>query len=376
MNFDRVTQLDETAEKRARLHKLMKERGWGAIVFTRRHNFAWGSGGSDNHVRHSSEMGVASLIFFLDGRRVVLTNNIEAPRMMGEELGGLGFELQETQWFSPKDRPEAVRSLLRTTKAASDDGTPGTEDVEPWMPGLRMRLGRHELTKYRWLGKATGAAIGETCRKLTRGMTEEEIAGILYAAVAKKGAQASVMLVAADDRITKYRHPIPTPVKLKHTVMVIVCARRWGLVCSATRIVSFGKPSPELVRKHEACAKVDAAFIAASRPGAAFAEVFEKAQAAYAEHGFPNEWRHHHQGGPTGYMEREYTVNPETPRDQKVELNMALAWNPSIAGTKSEDTMLVTPKGPEIITVTPGWPTLRIPAAGKTLLRPDWLVRG
>jgi Xaa-Pro aminopeptidase len=375
MNFDRVSQLDETAEKRVRLLRLMKERAWGAVVFTRRANFAWVSGGSDNHVRHGSDMGVASLIIFLDGRKVVFTSNIEAPRIMDEELGGLGFELVQYQWFSPRERSEALASLLRTTKAASDDGTPGTEDIEPWMPGLRMRLSRHELAKYRWLGKATGQGIGDVCRKITRGMSEEEIAGMLFSTLQAKSVKASVMLVAADDRLTKYRHPIPTPEKVKHAVMLVVCARRWGLVCSATRIVGFGKSSPDLRRKHEACVYVDATFIAASRPGVSMVEVFERGRTAYAERGFPNEWRHHHQGGPTGYAEREFTVCPETPKEQKVEVGMAFAWNPSIAGTKSEDTILVTAKGSEIMTTSPGWPMMKVAVAGKTILRPDWLVK-
>jgi antitoxin VapB len=184
-----------------------------------------------------------------------------------------------------------------------------------------------------------------------------------------------VLLVAADDRLMKYRHPIPTPTRVKNAVMLVLCARKWGLVCSVTRMIGFGKPSPELRRKIEACAYVDAAFVAASRAGTPLVDAFEKARAAYAERGFPNEWRHHHQGGPTGYMEREFTVNPETPKERRIEPSMALAWNPSIAGTKSEDTILVTSKGPEVVTTTPGWPMMKVAVAGKVLQRPDWLIK-
>ena len=376
MIFDRVAQIDEVSDNRVRLIKLMKDRGWGAVLFSRRHNFSWASGVSDNHVRHASDMGVASLLFFVDGRKVVLTNTIEMPRIIGEELGGLGFEQQETHWFQPKDRPEALASLLRGIRAASDDGTPGTDDIEPYMPFIRMRLTRHELGKYRWLGKAAGAGIGDVCRRVNRGMTEEEIAGMAFATLQTRSVKATVMLVAADERIMKIRHPIPTPAKVRNSVMIVLCARRWGLICSVTRLVQFGKPDPELKRKHEAVAYIDATFINATRHGASMVEVFGKAQAAYAERGFPNEWRHHHQGGPTGYLEREFTVNPETPREYKVETNMGFAWNPSIAGTKSEDTILVTAKGPEVLTGTPGWPMVKVSALGKVISRPDWLIKG
>lgn len=376
MKFDRVAQLDEVGEKRARLIKVMKDRGLDAILLTKRHNFSWASGGADNHVRNSSELGVATLLFYRDGRKVVLTSNIEAPRLMNEELQGLGFELKETRWYSPGDRPDALRSLLHNAKAASDDGTPGTEDAEPLLPWLRMRLTAHEQAKYRWLGRTTGQAMGEVCRKLARGMTEEEVAGHLFLECQKRGIKPSVMLVAADERIPRYRHPIPTPVKIKQSAMLIVCARRWGLIVSMTRLVHFGKLTPEIRRKHDACAYVDAVFIDASRAGVPLVDVFEKARAAYADRGFGDEWRLHHQGGPTGYCEREFTVNPETPREQRVENGLALAWNPSITGTKSEDTILATAKGPEVISVTPGWPTVKVSVGGKVYQRPDWLLKG
>ncbi len=375
MTLNRAAQSDEVLEKRSRLTHLMNERDLETIVLSRRHNFSWATGGADNHVRHASDLGVASLVFYRDGRKVAFTSNIEAQRIMTEELEGLGFELRETPWYAPQERSEALRDLLGSSRAASDDGTPGTEDIEPHLPWLRMKLTDHELKKYRWLGKAAGRGVAEVCRKIRKGVTEEEIAGCLFAAMQKQSVKPTVLLVAADDRLLKYRHPIPTQAKVKRAVMVVLCARRWGLICSVTRLVHFGKLSPELKRKHEAVAYVDAVFIDRSRPGTPFVGVLEQARKAYAERGFADEWKLHHQGGPTGYLEREFTVNPETPRDQCVETNMALAWNPSIAGTKSEDTVLVTAKGPEVITASPGWPALKVALDGKAFQRPDWLIK-
>lgn len=376
MRFDRVAQLDETGEKRARLLKLMKERGLDAVVLSKRHNFAWATGGADNHVRHASETGVASLVFLRDGTRWVLTSNIEAPRIMDEELAGLGFELKEVRWYVPSERPELLREALKNMRVASDDGMPGTEDIEPHLPPLRMSLTRHETEKYRWLGRQAGTAIGDVCRKITRGMTEEEIAGMLFHHVQKRSVKPTVLLVAADERISKYRHPIPTPVKVKGAVMVILCARAWGLVCSVTRLVHFGKMPQELRNKHEAVCRVDGAFITASRVGALYADVFDKGRAAYGEQGYTLEWQKHHQGGPTGYLEREFTVNPDTSRAWRIGSGHAIAWNPSITGTKSEDTILVTTKGTEVITATPGWPVVKVATGGRLLPRPDWLVKG
>ncbi|MEK7767581.1 MAG: M24 family metallopeptidase, partial [bacterium] len=310
MRFDRVAQLDETGEKRARLLKLMKERGLDAVVLSRRHNFSWATGGADNHVRHASDLGVASLVFLRGGSRWVLTSNIEAPRIMDEELAGLGFELKETRWYVPAERPELLRDMLRNMRTASDDGTPGTEDIEPHLPPLRMQLTKHEMEKYRWLGRQAGTAIGEVCRKATRAMTEEEVAGMLFAAMQRRSVKPTVLLVAADERISKYRHPIPTANKVKASLMIVLCARAWGLVCSVTRLVHFGKMPPELKGKHEAVCRVDAAMITASRVNAPYVDAFERGKQAYGEQGYTLEWQKHHQGGPTGYIEREFTVNP------------------------------------------------------------------
>jgi Xaa-Pro aminopeptidase len=78
---------------------------------------------------------------------------------------------------------------------------------------------------------------------------------------------------------------------------------------------------------------------AATRPGATFGDVFAVAQAAYADAGFPDEWRDHHQGGSIGYQPRERVALPGDPTT--IESGMAFAWNPSIAGAKAEDTIVI-----------------------------------
>jgi hypothetical protein len=101
--------------------------------------------------------------------------------------------------------------------------------------------------------------------------------------------------------------------------------------------------------------------------------VFHRGIEVYAEHGFPNEWQLHHQGGPCGYEPRDYLGSPTAPG--VVLENQAFAWNPSIAGTKSEDTILATTKGPQIVTESKDWPMVRVEGQGETVLRPDILAR-
>ena len=103
-------------------------------------------------------------------------------------------------------------------------------------------------------------------------------------------------------------------------------------------------------------AHVNAALLNASKPGATSAELFKAAQAAYAAQGFEGEERFHHQGGPTGYGEREWVATPQG--TEVVVDNQAFAWNPSIRGGKVEDTVILHDGVIENLTSTPELPLL------------------
>ncbi len=89
---------------------------------------------------------------------------------------------------------------------------------------------------------------------------------------------------------------------------------------------------------------------------------------AYARAGYPGEWQLHHQGGPAGYEPREFVATPDV--SVRVAAGQAYAWNPSITGTKVEDTVLITDQGFEVMTEIPGWPMLEVVVDGKTIRRP------
>ena len=150
--------------------------------------------------------------------------------------------------------------------------------------------------------------------------------------------------------------------------MLILCGRKDGLVCSLTRLIHFGSLSDELKEKAEACAKIDAAFIKSTRLGETLGNIFEKAVVAYSEAGYPDEWRKHHQGGASGYEPREYLAVPGS--TDRVSAGQAYAWNPSITGYKSEDTILVGEEDNEVLTEMPDWPVMIIDG----IARPSILV--
>lgn len=55
--------------------------------------------------------------------------------------------------------------------------------------------------------------------------------------------------------------------------------------------------------------------------------------------------------------------------------DQAFAWNPSITGTKSEDTILCRQDGPEIMGLSDNWPSIQGEWKGQRFPRADILIR-
>jgi antitoxin VapB len=253
-------------------------------------------------------------------------------------------------------------------KLAADGPYPGALDLSNEMARLRAQLLPEEGERYRSAGRLCAEAMNAAIRAVRPGQSEYEIAALLDQETFARGVQPIVNLIATDDRIFNFRHPLPTSKKMEKYAMLVLCGRKEGLVTSITRLVYFGRMPDDVRRKMVAVASIDAAFIAGTQPGRALNEVFRSATDAYAMTGFANEWHLHHQGGPAGYEPREWVATSAT--TDVVAAGQAYAWNPSITGAKSEDTILVGPSSNEILTAIPDWPMLLVEADGQNIPRP------
>jgi Xaa-Pro dipeptidase len=339
----------EYAAKLDRLRGLLKDRGYAAAALHARRNFAWLTAGGDNHVPQASEDGFATLLVTATDA-VVLTAVNEAPRIRDEELNGLSLEVKALPWEQPAAVADEIRALAGG-RVASDDDLEG--DLWP----MRATLMAAEQERYRWLGERTARAVTAVLAATRAGETEMIVGERLALALAADGILAPVLLVASDERILRYRHPIPKPKAIGTSVMLIACAEKGGLMVAITRFAWLGaRPDAETMRRFEAVNQVHVAMRAATRPGRMLSEVFADSIAAYEATGYGEEWRLHHQGGPIGYQGREAIATPTN--QARVLDGMAFAWNPSITGTKAEDTFIVRSDGShEIITRDPYWPS-------------------
>ena len=361
----------ELATKLVKVRSLLCERGLDAVLLQEVSNFSWLTCGASSYVNTATDIGPASLLITPDNLYLI-TNNIEAPRLRQEgALESQGWEFIITPWYMVVD---STTQLTKGLRLGADGHYPGSQDLTTDLIRLRTDLLPEEQARFREVCRDCAQAMEASVACTKPGMKEIEIAAILGEQAQRRDLLPIVNLIATDERIYAYRHPLPTTKRLDRYAMLVLCGRRHGLVASLTRLVHFGTLPAELRRKAQAVAEIDATMISATRPGRTLGEIFRIAQAKYAQLGFPDEWQLHHQGGPAGYLPREIIATPDA--DLLVKAGQVYAWNPSITGTKSEDSILVGDVSAEILTEIPGWPTLSIEAGGGLIPRPAILEIG
>ena len=357
--------MGELIVKLERIQGLLEERALDALLLQRESSFAWATCGAASHVNLADSFGTAALLFTPRGRYVI-TNSVEADRLQEEQhLAEQGWEFHISPWYSPDG---VVAELTQGMRLGADTPFTGAADIHADLARLRSRLLPEEIERYRLLGAACAEALDSAILSVHPGFTEHQIAGMLAREALSRGVEPIVNLVGSDDRIFQYRHPVPTDKRLQNYLMVVLSGRKWGLVCSLTRLIHFGRLPDELRSKGKAVAQVDAHFIAATRPPVRLGDILKEAMDCYQLYGFPGEWQLYHQGGAAGYEPREFLAVPDS-RDV-VSLGQAYTWNPSVTGVRSEDTILVGDESNEILTAIPHWPVIKVGLRGQLIERP------
>jgi antitoxin VapB len=360
--------------KTERIQQMLSIENLDGVLLNTQHNFAWLTGGHSNGIDLSRENGAGFLFITANGKRYVIANNIEMPRLLSEEISESEFQPIEVSWVAERD-PQTILNAARSTAGANaigcDIGFPETRWIEPSIAACRFQLTPPEIQRFRDLGRDSGSALEKVIPRLETGRTENQIAQIVRDELARQDIFSIVTLIAADERIANFRHPIPTANIWKNTLLIVVCARRHGLVASLSRMICAGEIPDDLQRRTDAAASVNAALYASTRVGATGSELYGVAAKAYDEQGFAGEINKHHQGGACGYRTRDWVAHPDS--GDIVQPDQAFAWNPSITGTKTEETAILADGGLEIITATDGFPVITTVIAGREYFSPGVL---
>nr|WP_228509215.1 peptidase M24 [Herbiconiux sp. VKM Ac-1786] len=378
---------------------MLDERGAEGLVLSSHAAVTWYLDGARTHV---SLMGdpVAAVVVRPGGDEIRLFEN-EAERMLAEELHpDDAAQVTRVPWHEPL----LPAGLVGPTPGRASALTPGLasgptsgrasglmlgrgllreSDVAGELRAARASLLPGELGRYRRLGAEVAEVLTDVAEAVAPGSSERDAAAMLAGGLVSRGIDPVVVLVSGSARV-RHRHPLPTDGPLGERAMLVVCGRRHGLIANATRWVEWepavtasggraGAGAASGSRRsgpgathagsggeaERGVLEVEAAFFDASVPGARVGEVFAAGAAAYAGVGLDGqEWRRHHQGGPTGYAGRDPRASFGV--EDVVQTNHAFAWNPSTPGAKVEDTVLVTAAGIEPLTVDPRWPVVEV----------------
>lgn len=341
----------EQREKRSRISQLLAEKDLDAVVLKKGANVAWIIGGRA-HIPTTLELSCMDVVVFRD-RIVVVTNKIEAPRVRVEELSG-DEEIIIVNWFEGRE-PHLPKGPRIGVDGTESDRVNLQSDIE----NLRRNLNEFEVQRLFEIGVDVSNALSEAMNDISPNMSELEVAGEIAAEMWKRDLEPVVLLVAGRNRIESFRHPLPTNEIVGNIAMGVICGRRKGLIASVTRIVNFGPITDQTSDRYLHLLQVEAAFLDKTKPGVLLSDAFKAGELAYLKEGFDrDEWTKHHQGGPTGYMPRDFPAHEKT--TQIIMTRNAIAWNPSGEGLKVEDTLITNQHGFDFITMRANWPTIQV----------------
>lgn len=281
---------------------------YDGVILGRRDNFKWITEENANAVVTNAEVGVAHLLIEKDGSVTVAADSSDCPRVEAEQ-NALGAKGMLIPWYESFEAH--LKDYIGDRTFASDTGIVGTDNVQSDLINVRMQLSEKERKRYRKIGQECAGIVEGVAMNARPGQTEQEIA----------------------DKI------------------------RTGCIAngiSMTRMVYFVPVPEEIKGRMQKTQKIFAAMQNLMKDGMSYQTYFRKIQELYAKEGCPEEWKMHHQGGPTGYGCREFVVTPVI--GGRIRNNQAYAWNPTIVGTKCEETTFLTDNGVEIFTRTKVWP--------------------
>ena len=341
------------------LRELMKSNGLDAFVLRRNPNLAWAIAGRA-HVPTTIDMACFDLIITHDSATAI-TNVVEAPRLIAEELPS-EVSVQTIKWSEGRD------PLLPTgSKVGSDQPGADRIDFGVEVEIMRASLIESDLARFQNICIDAAVALGNAMKQVESSDREIDVAGLITHSLWQADLEIAFLGVAGQERVHKFRHPLPTDSVVGNRVSASICAKRKGLIASVTRIVTFGEVTGQMIADYTSIFKVEAALLDATVVGNSFADPINAAIAAYPANGFDaDEWTKHHQGGPTGFLPRDWPANQTSAR--LIQSNQPIAWNPTGKGWKAEDTIVATNSGVKLLSVDPEWPAFEVKGRSRAFL--------
>jgi antitoxin VapB len=339
----------------AALRRLMIEKHLDALIIRRNPNLAWITSGRA-HVPTTIDAACFD-IAITEEKAYAITNAIEAPRLAAEEFPER-LEIKVVQWWEGRSHglPEGI-------SIGSDQTGAGLVDLGTEIEILRAALDEYDQERISSISARAAKALSQAMREVKSKDREIDVAALW-----QNNLEIAFLGVAGQSRVHRFRHPLPTEALIGSRASASICAKEKGLISSVTRIVTFGEVSATEELEYSSILEVEADLLDATIVGHPFSKVIDVASSSYGKNGFDrDEWHRHHQGGPSGFLPRDWPATQSSAR--LIQENQVIAWNPTGKGWKVEETLLARASGNLILRGEDGWPTRTV----RGRIRPDLL---
>lgn len=365
-----VNQRGEYLAKLAKVRAYLDSNGDSAAILGRRENFSWITSGGNNTVVSSSELGFGFLVIKME-QVYLVAHRMDAQRIYDDELLGTEIELVSLAWHEATKEATAI-ALAGKGSLVSDFPLLGAREDQEAITSLHYPLSDREIELAKSLASDSERIIRKVADQLDPGMSEREAANMLAGDYSRAGIAIEVLLVGGIERLSRYRHPVPSAQPLGSTVLLHPAVVRGGIHANITRMVQLGAPlSAELEDKYRLLCQLQATTLQMCLPGREFSEIFRRRRELLEEGGYPDEWENHFPGGPTGYVLARGDWGAKA--GLRVSDGQLFDWFITVTGAKVEE-LTVTHQGRrEILSQAGHWPTKPFTAEGLTLDVP-WIL--
>ncbi len=357
MNFNKINSM----------RNFMAHNKYDSCLIGNKENVIWLTDGLDLTIGQESLTPLCNIFITQDNIYIIATNN-EIDQLR-ERYFDNNIKYIDYPWY--KDINDTLVSINNGLRGCSDYEVSGLI-FENKLNKMRYVLDENEISTYEKLGKRTEEILYYVCSGIGDNLTEETLSNNIKSELIKNGIEVPVILIVSDEMMKNYRHPKPTKKIIDDIVMIILTVKTKGLYLSLSRIVAIGDIPKDYYKAHIDISKINAELIHNTRPNKTIGEVFDKLKNTYKKHKLEEQWKMHHQGGLTGYKGRE--IKAYSNILDKIQVNQAYAWNPTIVGGKSEETIIVGTKENYIVSQSSVWPKININIENRVYELSDILV--
>lgn len=219
---------------------------------------------------------------------------------------------------------------------------------------IRMRKDPAEIDVLRRAAATADAGVRAAAEVCRPGASEREVADAAAAAIRAAGAETVAFTIVASGPNSAFPHHETTNRRLRlgEPVLLDLGSRLEGYCSDITRMVFLGEPTPKYREVHAVVEDAVRAALATIRPAVPIAEVDRAARHVIATAGYSEFFVHRtgHGIGLTTHEPPSIVDTDTTPLEEGMVFSVEPGiYLPGEFGVRLEEIVVVTPRGPEIL---------------------------